>query len=154
LHEPLLLNAVEDDAVVVFNRMREAAELAIASRGPQAGVDAFVAMATGNACWQQSVGPELSERMLNNGEVLFGMDRPSFWSYRAAEAALAASQTPVKVLLGRETTLPFMAEICDWLGTLVHTEVRVVPGGHGAYFDRPEEFSAVLRTLLAEPAAL
>jgi pimeloyl-ACP methyl ester carboxylesterase len=153
LHEPLILTPLGEQVAEAFKRSRATTEAAIAAAGPRAGVDAFVAMAAGDARWQERVAPAVRERMLGNGETLFGIDTPAFWGYRPAAGALAAIGRPMRVLRGRETALPFMERVCGWLAGLWQTEVGVMPGGHIAYLDGPAAFAAALRPHLGRVAS-
>ena len=150
IHEPMIMNPLHEQDAEVLSQMYAAVEAAIASGGPRAGVDLFVAGAAGNTTWQQGIDPALRERMLGNGETLFGIDFPAFAGYRPAGNALTAIKVPVQVLRSRESALPFMAPICAWLASLLGVEVATLPGSHTAYLDLPGEWAAALRSHLAQ----
>jgi len=149
IHEPLILNPLGDQAAEVLKQIQTTVEPAIASGGPRAGVEAFLVLPAGSG-WQDTVDSALRERMLDNGETLFGIDFPAFARYRPADDGLAAIKAPVQVLLSQETALPFMVPVCNWLANLLKTEVGMLPGGHTAYLDRPEDFAAALRPRLIQ----
>lgn len=87
--------------------------------------------------------------MLGNGEVMFGIDFPWLAAYRPDDAALARFARPVRLLLSPETAWPLLALMAERLATAVRTQIIAVPGGHTAFFDRPEELAAHLRPHLA-----
>ena len=85
--------------------------------------------------------------MLGNGEVFFSTEMGAFEPYQPDEAALAAVEVPVRVMVGTESA-PFFAETARWLADRMDVELERLPGGHTTYFDRPEEMAETIRPLL------
>jgi pimeloyl-ACP methyl ester carboxylesterase len=115
--------------------------------GPRAAVEFFVRANAGEAALA-AIDPDQRERLFQNGEILFGVEFSSFLGYRPAQAAIAAIGQPVQVLIGQETLLPYAPAVCGWLAELVRTPVGTISGGHGAYWDRPEQMADELRLYL------
>jgi pimeloyl-ACP methyl ester carboxylesterase len=149
-HEPALFSGLPDPEEP--NRiMQPIIEPAMAAGGPRAAVEAFVRTVAGDAGFE-GLDPALRERMLGNGEVLFGTEFGVFESYRPDDAALQAVRCPVHVMAGTESP-PFLIETSRWLAQRFGVPVETLPGGHAPYFDRPDEMAETIRPLLKEAAA-
>jgi pimeloyl-ACP methyl ester carboxylesterase len=125
---------------------------AMSTGGPGAAVEFFVRVNAGEAALA-AIDPDQRERLLQNGETLFGVEFESFIDYRPAATAVAAIRQPLRVLIGQETLLPYAPAVCGWLAELVRTPVATISGGHGAYWDRPDQMAAELRPYLRELSA-
>ena len=147
LHDPTMLAVLEHPGEVLA-AMQPVIEGGMARGGPRGAVEDFMRFAAGAATFD-GLEPALRERMLGNGETLFGIEFGQVDAYRPDDATLAAAQRPVRVVAGEESP-PFMAEAARWLAARLGTEVRMLPGGHMPYLDRPEATAAALRPLLRD----
>ena len=145
VHEIPLLSVVEDPAPVASAIGALVGE-AMQRGGPEAALDAFLRFAFGDStvdAWR----PELRERMLANGEMVFSVEMPAFQFYRPDEGQLAQCRVPVTVLVGEDEQLPFFHEAARWLAQRLGTTVRPAPGAHGPYFTAPARLAAALREI-------
>ena len=149
LHEPPLLSVLSDPESVMATIQRRV-EAGMSRGGPHGAAEAFVRFAAGDAVFEH-LDPDLRERMLNNGEILFGAEFGAFESYRPEEAALAAAQVPVHVLAGAETA-PFFREAANWLAERLGTPLRESPGAHTPQFEWPDALAEMIRPLLRASA--
>lgn len=147
LHEPIVFNPIAAQLPAMMAELEPAIKAAMSTGGPRAAVEWFVRANAGEAALA-AIDPDQRERLIQNGETLFGVEFASFVGYRPAEAAIAATSQPVRVLIGQETLLPYAAVVCGWLAGLVKTPVGTISGGHGAYWDRHDEMAAELRPYL------
>jgi hypothetical protein len=56
------------------------------------------------------------------------------------------------VLLGRDTRVPFLAGIGQYLAQLTGGHTVTVSGGHAPFFDRPDQLASELRPHLLDAA--
>lgn len=147
LHEPPMMSALSQPEEVM-GAIQEIVEGGMAKGGPRAAVEAFVLFAAGDENFEK-LSPELRERMLGNGETLFGTEFGAFESYRPDDATLAAVEVPVQVMVGTDSA-PFFGEAARWLAARLGVEVRMLPGGHAPYFDRPEAVAKEIRPFLRQ----
>ena len=115
--------------------------------GPRGGVEAFWRFVAGDGTFE-NLDSHLRERMLGNGETLFGTELGVFTSYGPDEAALAAVEVPVRVMVRTESAPPFYEEAARWLADRLNAELERLPGGHTPYSNRPEELAETIRPLL------
>ena len=147
LHEPPMVSALarpED----MMGAIQEIVEGGMAKGGPRGAVEAFVRFAAGDENFE-NLNPELRERMLGNGETLFGTEFGAFESYRPNDANLAAVEVPVHVMVGTDSA-PFFGEAARWLAARLGVEVSTLTGGHAPYFDRPEDVTKEVRPFLRQ----
>lgn len=147
LHEPPMVSALarpED----MMGAIQEIVEGGMAKGGPRGAVEAFVRFAAGDEIFE-NLNPELRERMLGNGETLFGTEFGAFESYRPNDANLAAVEVPVHVMVGTDSA-PFFGEAARWLAARLGVEVSTLTGGHAPYFDRPEVVTKEVRPFLRQ----
>jgi pimeloyl-ACP methyl ester carboxylesterase len=147
LNEPPMMSALarpED----VMGMTREIVEGGMAKGGPRAAVEAFVRFAAGDVNFEK-LSPELRERMLSNGEILFGTEFGAFESYRPDDATLAAVKVPVQVMVGTYSA-PFFGEAARWLADRLGVEVAALTGAHTPYLDQPEEMADKIRPFLRQ----
>ncbi len=149
LHEPPMA-AVLAGAEAAVGELQAKIAAAMASGGPPAAVEAFVREAAGAGF--DAIAPDTRARMLGNGETLFGAELAAFLGYRPDDAALAAVDVPVRVLVGSETT-PLFHGAASWLAERLRTQLGTLQGAHTPYFDRPAAMAAALRPLLREVAS-
>ena len=74
-------------------------------------------------------------------------EMPVFPAYGPDEAALAAVEVPVRVMVGPDSAI---GEPAGWLAGQLGVELESLPGGHTPYFDRPQEMAEALRPMLRE----
>jgi len=146
LHEPPMVAVVTGEAENVA-QLRAMIETEMARGGPPAAVEAFVRFAAGPAF--DRIPPGLRARMSGNGETLFGVELERFLEYRPSEAALAAVDMPVRILVGTETA-PMYEAASRWLAGKLRARLGFLAGAHAPYFDRPAEMAEALRPLLRE----
>ncbi len=145
LHEPPMMSVLPDPEEIM-GKIQALVEGGMQRGGPRGAVEAFVRFAAGEESFE-NLDPELRERMLNNGETLFGVEFGTFESYHPDRATLAAVQTPVQVMASTGSAPPFV-ETSRWLAERLGVELETLPGGHAPYFDRPEELAQSIRPLL------
>lgn len=144
LHEPPLISVLSQPDQPM-EAIQATVGPAMAADGPRGAARAFVQFAAADAA--SAIDPELLERMLNNGETLFGIEFGTFESYRPNDDALAAIHVPVQVMVGRDT-LSFLRETSAWLADRLRVPVVPMPGAHAPYFDRPQEMADAIRPFL------
>ncbi len=144
LHEPPLISVLErpEETMAVLEPI---VEEGMARGGPRGAVEAFLGFAAGESL--TALDAETRERMLGNGETLFGLEFGTFESYRPDDDTLASVSVPVHVLAGRDTA-PLFKEAAGWLAARLGTTVRESPDAHTPYFDRPVEFAQTIRSRL------
>lgn len=149
LHEPVVFNPVAAQMPAMMSELEPGIKAAMSSGGPRAAVEFFVRVNAGEAALA-AIDPDQLERLRQNGEILFGVEFQPFLEYRPDEAAIAAIRQPVRVLIGKETLVPFAPAVSDWLADLTKTQVAAISGGHGAYWDRPAQMAEELRRYLRD----
>jgi pimeloyl-ACP methyl ester carboxylesterase len=145
LHEPPLMSVVAHPEETM-GMIQGLVGRGMAAGGPRGGAEAFIRFAAGDANFE-ALDPALRERMLGNGEVLFGAEFGQLEPYRPSDAELAAVRVPVQVMTGR-ATIPFLRETSEWLAARLHVPVVPAPGAHAPYFDRPGELVDAIRPAL------
>ena len=144
LHEPPLLSVLEDpDAVMAV--IQPLVEVGMEEGGPVGAARAFLTFAAGEAT--RLFEAPTYERMVRNGDVLFGVEFGAFESYRPSDRELAANRVPVHVLAGAESA-PFFGEVARWLAPRLATEVVVAPGAHVPMMSDPDRFVELIRSLI------
>lgn len=145
LHEPALISVLARPEEVM-GPTQQMVEEAMKRGGPRAAVEAFVRFAAGDENFE-NLEPELRERMLGNGETLFGIEFGTFESYRPSDETLAEVEVPVQVMVGTESA-PFFGESARWLADRLGVEVAAMSGAHTPYLDHPEEMAQKIRPFL------
>lgn len=144
LHEPPLFAGLADPGAVM-GVIEPIVEEGMASGGPTGAALAFLGFAAGDAT--RHLAPATLERMVNNGEVLFGVEFGALEPYRPADAELANNRVPVHVLIGTESA-PFFGEAGGWLAERLGTDVVAAPGAHVPMMSDPDQFVELVRTLI------
>jgi pimeloyl-ACP methyl ester carboxylesterase len=67
-----------------------------------------------------------------------------FEYYRPTDEELKSAQRPIAVLYGAESP-PFFGEAANWLADRLGTTAVVIPGGHGAHYELPEEVAGAVK---------
>lgn len=146
LHEPGL-PAVLPDAEQLMATIQPLIEQGMQAGGPRGAIEAFLRNVP--RVDLDALAPTLRERMLNNGETLFGVEFGRIESYRPDDATLAAVRVPVQVMMGDQSP-EFLIETSRWLATRLGVEPRILPGAHTPYFDRPKETAEAIRPFLRQ----
>jgi pimeloyl-ACP methyl ester carboxylesterase len=152
LHEPIVFNPVAAQLPAILSELEPGIKAAVSTGGPSAAVEFFIRVNAGEAPLA-AIDSDQRERLRQNGEVLLGIELESFLRYRPDEAAIAAVRRPVRVLIGKETLLPFAPAVCGWLADLLKTQVGTISGGHGTYWDAPAQMAEELRPYLRDITA-
>ena len=147
LHEPPMTAGMSNPEETM-GAIQQVVEAGMQRGGPRGGVEAFLRFVAGDETFE-NLDPQLRERMLGNGETLFGPEFEVIPSYRPDEATLAAVEVPVRVMVGPDSA-PFFGEVARWLADRMNVELENLPGAHTPYFDRPEEMTETIRPLLRE----
>jgi pimeloyl-ACP methyl ester carboxylesterase len=142
LHEMPLLTALADPGPVGA-LLGEVIGTAMSAGGPRAALDAFLRFAYGDAIVDRWPA-ELADRLLDNAEMVFGVELPAFQVYRPDEAALGAQHPPFEVAVGVDQQAPFFLEAAEWLAARTASPLIRTPGAHGPHFSDPEALAAGL----------
>jgi pimeloyl-ACP methyl ester carboxylesterase len=145
LHEPPMIAGMSNPEEVM-GAIRQVVEAGMQRDGSRGGCETFFRFVAGDEAFE-NLDPHLRERMLRNGETFLGTEMGAFEPYQPDEAALAAVEVPVRVMVGPESA-PFFAETARWLADRMNIELERLPGGHTPYFDRPDEMAETIRPLL------
>ncbi|MGC9544183.1 alpha/beta fold hydrolase [Streptomyces sp. UG1] len=145
LHEPPLPSVVKNpgEAQAVVQAVVEAG---MAAGGPEAAVEHFMRFAAGDVNWEQ-MEPRLRQRMLANGETLFGVEMGKFEAYRPDDVELAGITAPARALISQDSP-DFFHEVATWLAAQLGTEVLRTPGTHLPQLDHPEELVRTIKPFL------
>jgi pimeloyl-ACP methyl ester carboxylesterase len=147
LHEPPMTAGMSNPEETT-GAIQQVVEAGMQRGGPRGGVEAFLRFVAGDETFE-NLDPQLRERMLGNGETLFGTELEVIRSYRPDEATLAAVEVPVRVMVGPDSA-PFFGEVARWLADRLNVQLENLPGAHMPYFDRSEEMTETIRPLLRE----
>jgi pimeloyl-ACP methyl ester carboxylesterase len=145
LHEPPMTAGMSNPEEVM-GAIQQVVEGGMQRDGSRGGCETFFRFVAGDEAFE-NLDPHLRERMLGNGETFLGTEMGAFEPYQPDEAALAAVEVPVRVMVGPESA-PFFAETARWLADRMNIELERLPGGHTPYFDRPDEMAETIRPLL------
>jgi len=128
-------------------------EAAAATGGTRAGLKAFFLPVVGETTWN-AMDPFVLERNVVTWESSRQILWPMFQSYRPDDADVEAIQRPVTVLVSAESPANFFEATAAWLAQRGFPVRAKLPGGHGAYIDRPSEFAVAVRPYLQEATAV
>jgi pimeloyl-ACP methyl ester carboxylesterase len=158
LHEPLIYPATQayyearGQAAAYAQageRHQQAVSSALASGGARAALEANFVPIIGEATFR-SIDPLVLDRAVANAETFFRINAPAMLDYRPEARAVAAIRCPVTVLASAESPAYLFEPTAAWLAECGYPTQPKLPGGHGAYIDRPAEFAAALRPYLRE----
>jgi len=150
-HEPPYPHAVgADHATAALQSM---VGDAMARGGPRLATEEFLRWVAGDATFE-ALDPATRDRMLGNGEVLFGMEIPAISDYLPEPQELAAVRTRCVVTAGAEHTDPaspfhWFHAAAQWLAAGLGAPFAELPGGHMPQLTCPDEFVAALRQILS-----
>ncbi|HET9492876.1 MAG TPA: alpha/beta hydrolase [Chloroflexia bacterium] len=145
LHEPPLMSVLAEPEQTM-GYTRSIVERGMAAGGHRGAVEAFARFAAGDAAFE-AFDPDLKERILGNGETLFGVEFGAFEAYHPDDTTLASVKPPVEVMAGAESA-PFFLEAAQWLARHLNTRLITIPGAHTPYHDCPQELADAIRTFL------
>jgi pimeloyl-ACP methyl ester carboxylesterase len=145
LHEPPLLSVLSHPDGVL-GMIQPIVQGGMARGGPRGAVEAFVRFAAGDANFER-LDAAMRERMLANGETLFGIEFGVFENYRPSQVELDSVRVPVNVLAGTESA-PFFREAAAWLAQGLGRPVMDSAGGHTPQFDHPMALAELIRALV------
>lgn len=145
LHEPPMTAGMANPQEVM-GAIQQVVEGGMQRGGHRGGVEAFCRFVDGDETFE-NLDPQLRERMLGNGETCLVTEMPVFPAYGPDEAALAAVEVSVRVMVGPDSAI---GEPAGWLAGQLGVELESLPGGHTPYFDRPQEMAEALRPMLRE----
>jgi hypothetical protein len=147
-HEPVFQSGATN-AAAIRARRKALIEEGMAKGGIRAAAELFLLGVAGKETYE-SLDPELRERLLLNGEVLFNIEMTPYIEYEPTPAELASVRLPRLVTAGadnRDTTAPghWRYEAATHLASQLDTPVAELPGAHMAYLSRPRAFAEALR---------
>ena len=152
-HEPVFKSGVTN-AANIWARRKALIEEGIAKGGVRAASEHFLLSVAGKETYD-SLDPELRERLLRNGDVLFNIEMTPYLDYEPSRAQLASVRLPRVVTAGadnREKTAPghWRYESATDLASQLDTPLAELPGTHMAYLGQPRAFAEALRPHLDE----
>jgi pimeloyl-ACP methyl ester carboxylesterase len=154
-HEPAFL-AVTSAAEEVGPRMQQLIGEGMAKGGPPMATELFLRWVAGDETFE-SFDPELRDRMLNNGEVLFGLELEGMNDLPAPEQ-LAEVRLPCVVAAGVDNRDPaathhWFYEASQWLADGLRAPLVETPGAHAPQATHPRALAETLRPILGKLAA-
>jgi pimeloyl-ACP methyl ester carboxylesterase len=132
LHEPPLFSGMGD-----YKQVLHSLEEATAN-----GKVPFLRMLTGDLVYD-GFSQGYRERLAAD-DTWINYEFDVFEYYRPSDEELAATKTPITVLYGSESP-PFFGEAANWLAGRLGTAAVVIPGGHGAHYELPDEVAKAIR---------
>ena len=150
-HEPVFPSGFPSmDTVQAARRAR--VEEGMAKGGPRLAMELLLRDVADDQVYE-SIDPQLRERLLDNGSVLYEIEIAPFVVYEPSPEELEAFGVPCFVTAGaanRDPSAPahWRFEVAQWLANHLGTTVVELPGGHMAYLGEPEDFAEALRPLL------
>jgi pimeloyl-ACP methyl ester carboxylesterase len=154
-HEPAFV--VTPGAQETFAGLQERLGAAMAEGGPSGAMEMFLRWADGDAAYE-SLDPDFRERMLGDGEVLFGLEMSSGLSTMPTSDQLASIEVPCAVVVGRDNRDPaathhWAYEASQWAAGALDAPLVETPGAHGSMITHPEAFVTTMRLVLGRLAA-
>ncbi|GAA0932573.1 alpha/beta hydrolase [Pseudonocardia zijingensis] len=156
LREPSFLGITPASREVAGTVRRVVGE-GMAAGGPPVATERFLRWATGDAAFE-GLDPELRDRMLGNGDVLFGVELEGFAAYLPTPEQLAGVGVPCVVAAGVDNRDPTAAnhwlhETSQWLADCVDVPLVETPGAHSPQVTHPRALAEALRPILGKLAA-
>jgi pimeloyl-ACP methyl ester carboxylesterase len=153
VHEPLFQSGVSNADAVRAGRRALIAE-GMARGGPRVATELFL-RSVGDADVYESLDPQLRERLLGNGDVLFDIEMATYLDYEPTPDELGAIRVPLVVTAGADNRDPaarghWRYEAARWLAAQLDTPLVELPGAHMGYLGHPRDFAAALRPLLED----
>jgi hypothetical protein len=103
----------------------------------------------------EAMDGDLRERLLDNGEVFFGLELAQFAAYVPERAAIERAGVSIVAAGGIENRGTFFVEGTEWLAAELGCEVVWLPGHHAPYWHpgQSKAFAEALRPSLRELAS-
>jgi pimeloyl-ACP methyl ester carboxylesterase len=129
----------------------------MAKGGPPMATEMFLRWVAGDETYE-SFDPELRDRMLGNGEVLFGIEMETITSYLPTPEELAGVRLPCVVAVGADNRDPaalhhWFYEAAQWLAGCLDAPLVETPGAHVPQATHPGALAETLRPILGKLAA-
>jgi pimeloyl-ACP methyl ester carboxylesterase len=150
-HEPVFPSGSSSFEMARAAR-RALIEEGMAKGGFRLAMELFLRNVAGDQVYE-SLDPQLRERLLDNGSVLYEIELTPFVAYEPSPDELKAFAVPSLVTAGAANRDPsarghWRFEVAQWLAGQLGTTVAELPGGHMAYLGEPENFARALQPLL------
>jgi pimeloyl-ACP methyl ester carboxylesterase len=153
VHEPVLAPVSPRGADVgsLIARIRQDG---FAKGGSRAAQELFLRWAASDEVFE-AVDPDVRERLLDNGEVFFGLELERIVSYAPDATALRRSGVPIVVASGAASKGTTMVEGSEWLARELGCEQLWLPGYHTPYLhpEQSQPFAEALRPIIRQLSA-
>ncbi|MFC5137783.1 alpha/beta fold hydrolase [Actinomycetospora rhizophila] len=155
-HEPAFLTVTPAGRAVVEGLQGIVAD-AMARGGPRLAMELFLRWADGDEVYE-AMDPAFRDRMLDDGEVVFGMEMASSVGYLPTAGQLAQIAVPSVVLAGTDNADPEARLHClhgaaQWAADGLGVPLIETPGAHLPQATHLHEYAAIVRPVLARLAA-
>jgi pimeloyl-ACP methyl ester carboxylesterase len=155
-HEPAYI-AVTSAAEQVGAKLQQIAGEGMAKGGPRMATELFLRWVAGDETFE-SLDPELRDRMLGNGEVLFGLELEGVTAYLPTLEQLAGVRLPCVVVVGADNRDPaakhyWFYEASKWLADGLRAPLIETPGAHVPQATHPRALAETLRPILGKLVA-
>jgi pimeloyl-ACP methyl ester carboxylesterase len=155
-HEPAYL-AVTPAAEEIGAELRQLIGDGMARGGPRMATELFLRWVAGDEAFE-SFDPELRDRMLGNGEVLFGLELEGAMAYLPTPDQLSEVRVPCVVAAGADNADPAAAhhwfyDASRWLAEGLGAPLVETPGAHVPQATHPRALAKTLRPIIGELAA-
>jgi pimeloyl-ACP methyl ester carboxylesterase len=153
-HEPAFVVTPRGQEMVAG--LQERLGAAMAEGGPPRAMEAFLRWADGDVAYE-SLDPDFRERMLGDGEVLFGLEMGSALSHVPTPEQLASIEVPCAAVVGRDNRDPaathhWAYEASQWAADALDAPLVETPGAHGSMLTHPDAFVTTMRPVLSRLA--
>jgi pimeloyl-ACP methyl ester carboxylesterase len=155
-HEPAYATVTSNGDEVIAG-LQQLIGQGMAEGGPRRTTELFLRWVVGDEVYE-SFDPVLRDRMLGNGEILFGVELEPIMSYLPAPEALAGVRVPSVVASGAENRAHssprhWFWEASEWLADGLGVSVVEAPGAHVPQSSHPHELVQLLLPVLTRLAA-
>ena len=147
LHEPMLA-FLDPDPAASTAPMLEAVTPALAAQDFAGAAAALVRLVAGDKALEMIPNHQL-DRMLGNGETLFGVEFPAVMATKLDSVDPAV---PLTIAVGAESP-DFLTAGAHTLSGLAGNNVVTMPGGHVPQITHPDEMCEIVRRLIDGAAA-
>lgn len=149
--------AVTSVAEQVVAGLRQLIGEGMAKGGPSAAMELFLRWVVPDKTFE-SLDPEFRERLLGNGEVLFGLEMEGQSAYLPAPEKLANVKLPCVVATGADNRDPaapqhWFHEASKWLADGLGAPLIETAGAHVPWATHPQALAETLRPILGKLAA-
>lgn len=156
LHEPPYATKTSHGDEVVAGLQGLVGE-GMAEGGPSRATELFLRWVAGDEVYA-SFDPVLRDRMLANGEVLFGVELEPIMGYVPDSESLADVRVPCVVASGADNRDPssprhWFREASHWVAGGLGVQVVETPGAHVPQSSHPRELVETMRPVLSRLAA-